>query len=61
MKKALIVLILVPATATAVFAEYDSETVVSVMRGNIAHINAAAEATDSGDFFQAAGEFNQGV
>lgn len=57
MKKALFVLIIVLVTATAVFAEYDSQTVVAVMRGNIAHINAAAEATDSGDFFTAAGEF----
>lgn len=57
MKKVLFVLVIVLVTATAVFAEYDSQTVVAVMRGNIAHINAAAEATDSGDFFRAAGEF----
>jgi hypothetical protein len=57
MKKTLILLVLVLVTATAVFAEYDSDTVVAVMRGNLSHVNTATEATDSGDFFTAATEF----
>jgi len=57
MKKTLLLLVILLVTASAVFAEYDSDTVLEVMRANPSHINTAAEAADSGDFFTAAKEF----
>lgn len=57
MKKAFLILIIVLFSTSALFAEYNSAAVVAVMRGNLANINAAAAATESGDYFQAAVHF----
>ena len=57
MKKIFLILILVLASTSVIFADYDSASVVAVMRGNLENINAAAAAAESGDYFQAAVHF----